>query len=833
MIKAFKILGFVLLTATLSSSLVGCGGKRRRQSPVSDPVISSGDESRREMSSFDDSIKARAALDSKDYSTAKSIAGSMIAKNPKDARAHYLLGTALHENGELTKARQSLELAAQLAPENRNFARALYACLSSIADSYIKQDAPSEAIELYKTVLSNNYLPGQTSEKLARSYSLTVGHLNSEGDKSQAETLLREAINILPDRLELQLQLAETLIDGNRLMEADRLLRTVTRLNPNYEQALISHANLSYRMGEVRQARELVIKALTIAPANRQALMLRAEIDRDQPILVTQPLDILLTPAAAKEQLAALKESNSFSAVRDFLTPLANRFPEEAWIHKELSIVEESMGNIAKALEHAEKSATLAPDNTDIQLQLIRCLYQQGDTQKAMIIMEKVETTDENQLRILDEKGQILARMGNFDKARELWNEVLIANPDYASTCFNFGQLEMESGNTTQARAHFDRALASEPTSPKFLYFAGVNLIQSGLKEQANEMWRNSANQLNPEDPYSARIYAALGQVPPEPQILAQSTLEPPAINFQQPPEIDTGVISAIAPPAVINTADHPEYDRGLEYARAGMFDHAIASFESVIGRNPNHFNALMNLGKVYSARNDAANACAYFLKALKVDPRNIFALKDLANSYAEVGLHSFAAQISQQVEANFPGQSEGFPKYQGARTPRNSPRAFEPIASALVNQQLNNEALAVIQTGIAQHPDNNALHLLQGDVYKQLEQFESALDTYRVAQQKEPQSPKPLVRIGDLYISAGQTSAAMAEYHKALRTDFIDPDTMFDIVERYRSIGRETEARRLLGHLKTHNLNQNQIKRLEYYLGETLVIQPEEIQTP
>lgn len=250
--------------------------------------------------------------------------------------------------------------------------------------------------------------------------------------------------------------------------------------------------------------------------------------------------------------------------------------------------------------------------------------------------------------------------------------------------------------------------------------------------------------------------------------------------------------------------------------------------FRQVIANEPNNFNAMMNLGKIYSATQRHNVAAAVFLKALQVDSRNIHALRALANSYSEVGMHSLANQITEQVRTSYPDQFQDFPTYANKNI-KNDPRAIEPMTKALLQEGLNNEALAVVQGAISEQADNNNLYLLQGDVYKQMKMFDLSMESYRYVQNADQQSPTSYIRIGDLYMAAGQQSQALTEYRKALATPFIDPDSMFYIADRYIQMGRQSEAKTLLGKLRTMNLNMQQVKKLDQYLGTNVA---EEAQT-
>ncbi len=346
--------------------------------------------------------------------------------------------------------------------------------------------------------------------------------------------------------------------------------------------------------------------------------------------------------------------------------------------------------------------------------------------------------------------------------------------------------------------------------------------MQSGLKDQAHALWQASRSSLNSDDPYAARILRALGS---EEKSSSVTDLSAPPPVLAAP---STTVLPTVPTHVIEEAAADPDYDKALEYARGGFFNEAIQTFRAVISRDPNNFNALMNLGKVYTATANHNLACSLYLKALRLDPKNFFAQKALANAYSEIGMHTLAAQITEQVRVSNPDKLDGFPRYSQTNL-KNNPRAFEPLAKAMLDEGLFSEASAVVQNGLEQQNEMTVLYLLQGDILKQMGKFDQALAAYNTALGREPQNPEPFIRIGDLYLSAGQLNSAAEEYHKALKAGFIDPDSMFVISDRFRQIGQGIESQKVLGRLKGMNLNQAQLQKLDQRLGTSHATTKEE----
>ncbi|PKL50175.1 MAG: hypothetical protein CVV42_04085 [Candidatus Riflebacteria bacterium HGW-Riflebacteria-2] len=809
--------------AILALNLAGCGGKKKSKNPVA-PVSETAAAEDGRFSTWADNAKIRAAIEAQDYETARSLASSRISESPNDARAHFLLGQALQGEKKYEQARRSFETATELAPDDRNYIRALNKCLSQMIDAALDKNMASEAIELGKKLIQAGYNPEEIEPKLAKAYSITAGKLVDTDNLVEAESMLREAVNLLPDQPETRLSLARLLMQGDRLMESERELRALTETHADFVPGLTAYAALLQRMGEMRKASEMVNKALGLEPDNPEAVELRTAFSRDLPAGVTAASESTTSIETINARLKTLERTGNLSEQKKLLENLVTLYPSESAAFLNLSMVCEKLGITDEAYKYAERYLDSNPDSLTGKLQMARCLYQLGNNDCAMSLIEEIEPSYPDKLEIMAEKGQVLARSGNFEEARKIWQQVLTTDPDHVATLFNYAQLEMESGKNQEAQEYFEKAIRKEPFNHKYRYFAGINLIQSGLKEQAHSLWAASRNSLNHEDPYAARILRALGE---EHTQAPSAGLTAPPPSLSAPATSDS--IPAYVPRGVIEEApSDADYDRALEYARGGFFNEAIAAFRQVLQRNPENFNALMNLGKVYTATGNNEMACSNYLKALKLDPRNVFALRALANGYSEIGMHSLAAEITEQMRLSNPEQLENFPRYT-QKDPKSNPRAYEPLAKAMISEGLYGEALAVVNTGIAQQGNMTSLYLLQGDVYKSQGQYEAALKAYQTSLSRESQNPEPYIRMGDLFIASGQLTSAAEEYHKALKAGFIEPDSMFEISDRFRQIGREADAQRVLGRIKGMNLNQAQLQKLDQRLGTNLASQSEE----
>lgn len=817
--KVEKFIVVLLAGALVTTNLTGCS-KKGKSNPVA-AQNSSSPAGKTDTSNWSKANEARSALDSQEYDSVINLAKKRLSEKPNDASAYFLLGQAQMGKGDYQEARKSLENAITISPDNQNYTNIYCRCIATLASEAANQNRLSEAITLYKKLLAKKYELAKTEAALSEIYVASAEKLAAAGNKEDAETILNEGTSLVTNDTDLQTALAKLYISDDRLMEAERLLKKLTNKNPNNADTMATYASLLQKMGDNNEATLIANKALSLDSNNALALSVINSLDNSSPVIVVSPTaNINLSLEAMNERIKYLENLGNYTEEKQLLEACLQRYPEQTGAYYKLAQVCEKLGLIDEACTAIEKYNSVTTNSPEGQFLQAKCYSQKGRCDDALNILSNIESVYGNKNELLNERGQIMARKGDFNSATSIWNSVLASNPNDCDASFYLGQLSYEMGKTEEATKYFEKALSIQPTNNKFKYFAGVNYIQTGHKDLAASLWSAGKENLNPNEPYAARILRAMGE-DPELQAAAMRAAAQQVSSSDAQAEVIT--IGEVVPDYVVNEMPPADYEQALEYARTGRYQEAEQMFRQVILNDPTNFNAMMNLGKVYTITNRHNIAAAIYLKALKLDSRNLHALRGVASSYSEVGMHGLAAQISEQVKANYPDQLSTFPTYANPKV-KNDPRAIEPMSTALLQEGLNNEALAIIQGAISETTDNDNLYLLQGDAYKQMGMFDLALESYKHVQDSDDQqNPTSFIRIGDLYVAASQSSQAISEYRKALNTPFIDPDSMFYISDRMSQLGHQSDARAILNKLRTMNLNMEQIKKLDQRLGTNI----------
>ncbi|MYJ06277.1 MAG: tetratricopeptide repeat protein [Acidobacteria bacterium] len=104
-------------------------------------------------------------------------------------------------------------------------------------------------------------------------------------------------------------------------------------------------------------------------------------------------------------------------------------------------------------------------------------------------------------------------------------------------------------------------------------------------------------------------------------------------------------------------------YDLALVLDRSGRLDEAVAEYERALDRNPNHVDALINLGIALARQGELVRATRLFERAATVDPEHADAQANLGALYLAEGAREAARQAFEQaleIDPGHAGAAEG-----------------------------------------------------------------------------------------------------------------------------------------------------------------------------
>ncbi|MFH2099400.1 MAG: tetratricopeptide repeat protein [Pseudomonadota bacterium] len=168
------------------------------------------------------------------------------------------------------------------------------------------------------------------------------------------------------------------------------------------------------------------------------------------------------------------------------------------------------MGDLDRALAHAERSCELGPWFTDSQFTHAVILYDLSrldDARKVLLNLADSEPSE----RAFHYLGLVEEKQGNLAQALRWYSLTLETDPGNTQTRFNLASLLTRQGRLREAAVQYGRILQDEPGHLKALLNLGHALALMGRPEDAGKIYEK-ALEVEPGNPRAIRELEFLRQ---------------------------------------------------------------------------------------------------------------------------------------------------------------------------------------------------------------------------------------------------------------------------------------------------------------------------------
>jgi tetratricopeptide (TPR) repeat protein len=241
------------------------------------------------------------------------------------------------------------------------------------------------------------------------------------------------------------------------------------------------------------------------------------------------------------------------------------------------------------------------------------------------------------------------------------------------------------------------------------------------------------------------------------------------------------------APPAAAGTVKHPDFifpappdgtvpalsarlDRGWQYLLLDDQRNAEREFTAALKQQPSFYPAETALGYLAIARNNEHDAVTRFDRALQADPAYVPALIGRGRALLELDRDDEALASFEAALARDPSMAELRSRVEVLRV-----RAAQNVltrAKAASDARRFDEAMALYQKAIAASPDSAFLYRDLAAVEQKAGQPSAALEHYRKAVELDAGDAKSIAAIGAILEAQGDAAGAMAAYERARAID-------------------------------------------------------------
>ncbi len=403
-------------------------------------------------------LTGRMALTRRNGKDAVQAFRTVLHDRPELATVHYLLGQAYQLAGDINLAKDSLERAVALYPDQVDAKRSL-ALLESRSGRHQQARARLEdllkqrphditALDMLMTldVVTKNWQEGER----------TLTRLRQVSGGNQAIALVAEGRFYEAQR---------------RLSEASRAYERATTVAPNSPEPLLSLVKVEVALGQVARSKTrlesilatdqnhlfahgLLGEILSRVQLHEEAASHYKEAVRVNPKWVTPWLNWATAALSQKKPDVALQ------IVQEALT--AN--PESEELHMLLASVQSERGQLDLAMGAYEATLRINPHNVlaanNLAVLLVDHKGDPASLQKAFGLSREFEKEAPHPL-FIDTLGWVRFKMGQQEEAIRLMKDAVAKSPEMSILNYHLGIAFLRSGQRAEARTYLSRALKS------------------------------------------------------------------------------------------------------------------------------------------------------------------------------------------------------------------------------------------------------------------------------------------------------------------------------------------------------------------------------------
>lgn len=389
----------------------------------------------------------------------EALAQAFLARYPRAGEVWYLLGQTSLAQGRLQAARQALERASMLLPEQAPVWSVLAVCQNALG-------ARQEAARCF-----------ERSFALDPSHAEIWAHAGRNalelGQHKEAERYCRRALELQPDMAEAQYNLAHAFKAQGRVDESLGAFRRVRELAPAVAEA---HNAVALGLLELGRAEEALA-------ACRCALELKPGL-----------IDAMVNLGSALSALSCYED-----AAMAYQDALAQN-PDLAEAHSNLGNALWELGRPEAALAAYRRALQLKPDFAEASLNLGNALSDLDELDEALAAYRRALELRPGFVEARYGLGQVLERMKRFDEAIAVIRTNVEQAPASAEAYLRLGGVLQAAERHDDAIAAYTHAIELNPRFVEAYRKLGSCFTRLGRLDEAIAVYRKGL-QLGGEDP--------------------------------------------------------------------------------------------------------------------------------------------------------------------------------------------------------------------------------------------------------------------------------------------------------------------------------------------
>ena len=579
-------------------------------------------------------------------------------------------------------------------------------------------------------------------------YQLGEAYLKLQ-DWKRAYQELSRAVELAPDNYSARTDLANMLVvnrQSDDLKAAREHLDVLRDKQPNSPLTYEAWANYYAAQDNVPAAMQEMQKGIGVDPnrsesyLNLALLQLRSNLPDQADVNFKKAAE--LDPRGMNAQLAL----GGFYQSR-------NRMPEAEQVFQRAIAVDPkdpapraalvrllmAEGKRTEAESFLQQTKRDLPDNSEGYSMLGDFYFATGDLDKAAAEYGSLYNSYPKDAKVKKNYIQILILKNRLDEAEKLDSEVLSSNAHDVDALIYRGQIQIRKGDTNGAIDSLQNALKNDRDNAIAHYQLGMAFDQQRNDTRAESEWREAVR-LRPDLTDAQRALAAV--------------------------ELRRGNIDA-----VLQTADQiisaQPYSpdgfllRGIAEINRQKYSDAEQDARKAMDRAPQDARPYVQMGNIHLAQKHFDQAVGFYQQALDRDPSSSDALSGVMNTYFAAKQPEKAIAAANAQIARFPNNSNfydllGTALFNGRKDlpaaeaalrkaielDKNNTDALEKLGKVQIQAGSADQALALYQQSIKDHPGEVGFYILSGELFEAKQDWDHAKAMYQQALNIQPDNP-------------------------------------------------------------------------------------------